>query len=229
MIFKLRSGIPAVTAGILSSAFTPRAGLGGIIGVACSKAVRFGITRGVMSNEAGCGTAPIAHASAEVSSPVSQAFLGIIEVLFDTLLLCTLTAYVILLADVPLDGELSTVTAISAFTSVLGDRFAAPLAIAVFLFALASAAGWSYYGSACLSALGASPKALRIYNISYALCALIGAVIPEGLIWQLSDLSIYFMAFINTAAVMLLSPIVVEETKSFLKNAKLLRIKQKSP
>ncbi|MBR2461161.1 MAG: amino acid carrier protein [Clostridia bacterium] len=217
VMIKNSDQIGEVTQMILASAFTARAGVGGALGVICNRAVRFGITRGVMSNEAGCGTAPIAHASANTDSPAAQGFLGIIEVLFDTLVLCSLTAYVILLSGVSTDTESSTSTAINAFTSTLGNAVAVPLAISMLLFALASAAGWNYYGKISLTHLGASKKTLNFYTFFYAICAFFGALIPEGIIWQLSDLSIYTMAFINTCAVLLLIGEVREETKLFVK------------
>ena len=119
-----------------------------------------------MSNEAGCGTAPIAHAAAETDSSSFQGMLGVVEVLFDTLILCTLTAYAILLSGGEVNTEMSTVTAISAFASVLGEWVSVPLALSMLLFALASAAGWNYYGRVSLSHLGAKRSALLIYAFS---------------------------------------------------------------
>lgn len=190
---------------IFSSAFTPQAGMGGVLGVMCGRAVRIGITRGVMSNEAGCGTAPIAHSSAGVRSPSAQGVLGIIEVLFDTLFLCTLTALVILLSGIPLGDGLSTVTSISAFSLMLGEWVRIPLAFSMLLFAVAAAVGWNYYGRVALSHLGAGKMAIWAYSVSYAMCAFLGAGFPEGVIWWLSDISIYLMSLINTASVMLLA------------------------
>lgn len=190
---------------IISSAFTPQAGAGGIVGVLCGRAVRIGITRGVLSNEAGCGTAPIAHASAEARSPSAQGILGIIEVLFDTLFLCTLTAFVILISDIPLGNGMSTVSAISAFSTALGEWVRLPLAVSMLLFAIASAVGWNYYGRVSLAHLGAGRTSLAVYCFSYAVCAFFGAGVFEGIIWTLSDISIYMMSLINTFAVLVLT------------------------
>lgn len=219
-IIHMREGIYEVTKMIFSQAFTPRAGMGGIIGIICSRAVRFGITRGVMSNEAGCGTAPIAHAAANTEDSALQGFLGIVEVLFDTLILCTLTAYVILLSDADTEGVSATAIALKAFSKALGNLTNVPLSLAMLLFAAASAVGWNYYGRVSLSALGASEIALKIYNFVYALSAFFGSLISETLIWQLSDLSICLMAIINTACVLLLSHDVVAETKRFKINTR---------
>jgi len=205
VIFQNYTEIGAVMRHIINSAFTPQAGMGGALGVLCGRAVRVGITRGVMSNEAGCGTAPIAHASAEVRSPFSQGLLGVFEVLFDTLFLCTLTAFVILLSDTPIDGALSTVYAISSFATVLGQWVKIPLSIAMLLFAIASAVGWNYYGRVSLSYIGVGDRGIFFYCLSYGVCGFLGSVMAEGIIWKLSDLSIYLMSFINTASVLLLS------------------------
>ena len=189
---------------ITHSAFTPQAGVGGIIGVVCGKAFRIGITRGVLSNEAGCGTAPIAHASSSASSPFAQGVLGVVEVLFDTLFLCTLTALTILISDVDTASAPSTVIALTAFSMELGEWVRLPLACAMLLFAIASAVGWNYYGRVSLSYLGAGKSAIVIYCVSYAVCAFFGAGASEGIIWLLSDVSIYLMSLINTAAVLML-------------------------
>lgn len=215
VIFLHGNRIGEVTNLIISSAFTPRAGFGGVFGTVFSHAIRFGITRGVMSNEAGCGTAPIAHASAETESPASQGILGILEVLFDTLFLCSLTAYVILLSGTSTDGIPSTVIAINAFTESLGQAVSIPLSASMILFALASAAGWNYYGKVSIAHLGAGDKTVAFYTFCYAVCAFFGAIIPEGILWQLSDFSIYLMSLINTCAVLKLSSEVRKESAMF--------------
>ena len=205
VIFKKWEMLGTALGLIFDSAFTPRAGMGGVLGTLCGKAVKIGITRGVLSNEAGCGTAPMAHASAEARSPSAQGILGVIEVLFDTLFLCSLTALVILISETPLKSGLSTVNAITAFSTVLGEWVAIPLSAAMLLFAIASAVGWNYYGRVSLSYLGAGRGTVGIYCISYAVCAFFGAGFPEGVIWSLSDVSIYLMSLINTASVLLLA------------------------
>ncbi len=217
VILKFHDGVAAVTSMIFSEAFSFRAGTGGIFGFLFGRAVRLGITRGVMSNEAGCGTAPIAHASSDTDAPAVQGALGIIEVLFDTLVLCTLTAYVVLLSGVDITSGASAVVAVKAFTSSLGAALGRPLAISMLLFALGAAASWSYYGRVSLSALGAAPRTLAVYNFSFAICAFFGTMLPEGVIWWLSDISIYLMATLNSLAVILLSGKVTSVTAEHCK------------
>ncbi len=208
----------AVTALIVSEAFTPRAGGVGIAAYLCFPALRLGITRGIMSSEAGCGSAPTAHAQAETDDPVRQGLFGMIEVVCDTLILCTLTAYAVLLSGVPLSGE-ATDIALSAFSSVLGEPIRALLGIAIFFFALAAVSCWAFYGQESLINLGLGKRALSIYGIIYAFFAFAGCVIPESSLWELSDLSVALMALINITVLLLLSPCIIKITKrSFSKS-----------
>lgn len=214
VIYVFKENIPYVTSVIFSEAFTFRAGAGGTLGFICSPAMRYGVTRGIMSNEAGCGTAPFAHARAETDSAVRQGFFGIVEVLLDTLILCTLTAYVVLLSDCAIDGG-STELAINAFASALGEWVKLLLGISIFLFALGSVAGWSFYGQEAVKALGLGKRSLRVYGALYAAMAFLGCIMPENAAWVLADLSISVMAIINIGAVLLLSSAVIKLTKNF--------------
>ncbi len=212
VIFIFRDNVLYVTSVILSEAFTPRAGVGGVLGFLSSPAMRYGVTRGIMSNEAGCGTAPFAHARAEIDSPVKQGVYGIIEVLCDTLLLCTLTAYVVLLSGSAFNGG-ATEIAINSFASALGQPVKAFLGFSIFLFALGSVVGWAFYGQEAVKALGLGGGALKIYGVLFSLSAFIGCVMPENTVWELADLSVSVMAVINISAVLLLSGTVIKLTR----------------
>ena len=216
VIFIFRHNIPYIISVIFSEAFTFRAGTFGILGFFCTPAMRYGLTRGIMSNEAGCGTAPIAHAKADTDSPVRQGFFGIAEVICDTLILCTLTAFVVLLSNTPLSGS-STEVAINSFASALGEPIKIFLGISIFLFALGSVAGWAFYGEESAKALGFGKKSLVIYGVLFAFSAFAGCIMPENTVWELADLSIAVMATVNTVAVLLLSPTVIKLTKDFCK------------
>ena len=213
-IFVFRENILPVTKAIISEAFTARAGALGFLGFLSSPAMRYGVTRGIMSNEAGCGTAPIAYARSETGIPTRQGVCGIIEVLCDTLVLCTLTAYVVLLSETALIGS-ATEVAISSFVCAFGKWVRPMLGISIFLFALGSVAGWSFYGQASASALGCGSKMLKLYGVLFAVSAFLGCIIPENAVWELADLSISLMAIINVSAVLLLSPTVVRITREF--------------
>ena len=210
-----RGDIPYVTSVIFSEAFTPRAGVSGVLGFLSSGALRYGVARGVMSNEAGCGTAPFAHARAETDSAVRQGVFGIVEVLTDTLVLCTLTAYVVLLSGVSLGNVSATETAINAFCTSLGGGARVFLGVSIFLFALGSLAGWSFYGQESVKALGGGRKMLFVYGVTLAIASLLGCLMSEGVVWELADLSISLMAVINVSAVMLLSSAVTSVTREF--------------
>ncbi len=214
VIFIFRDNVLYVTSVIFSEAFTPRAGVGGLLGFLSSPAMRYGVTRGIMSNEAGCGTAPFAHARAETDSPVRQGVYGIIEVLCDTLILCTLTAYVVLLSGAPFSGG-ATELAINSFASALGEPVKAFLGISIFLFALGSVVGWSFYGQESVKALGFGKRALKIYGVLFSLSAALGCIIPENVVWELADFSISVMAVINIIAVLLLSEAVIRLTREY--------------
>lgn len=208
-IFTFRAAIPSVISKIISEAFTIRAGIGGLL---CSPAIRLGITRGVMSNEAGCGTAPIAYAADPHATPVKSGLLGICEVLVDTLALCTLTAFTVLLPSIEL-SESSAKTVLNAFTSAFGEYIAQPLCLSVFLFALASVSAWAFYVEKTADFLHLGVKFRVFFVICYPLASFLGCFISEGIIWSLSDLGVCAMAIINVISIILLQNKIKNETK----------------
>lgn len=224
--------LPRVFGEIMSGAFSfiseekaradgAQAIFAGIGGFFVSRAVRYGVMRGLISNEAGCGTSPLAHSTADTDSAARQGFLGIVEVIVDTVILCTATALVILAnyADVAVYGENSVMMTIGAYAATLGSWAQPVLAVAVLLFGLATVICWAYYGQECIFFLGLSPSrariAVRIFNLLYAAAAYIGAVSPPGGVWTLADFSIGLMTFINIAALILLRRDVKKETERF--------------
>ncbi len=194
------------------------AGIGGFF---VSRAVRYGVMRGLISNEAGCGTSPLAHSAADTDSAAKQGFLGIAEVVVDTVVLCTATAFVILASygDVAVYGENSVMMTIGAYTAALGNWAKPVLAVAVLLFGFATVVCWAYYGQECIAFLGLSQRreriAVRIFNILYAASAYIGATSPPGGVWTLADFSIGLMTFLNITALILLRRYVKNETDGF--------------
>ena len=202
-VFAFRDGIIPLTKRIITEAFTPRAGAGGWLAFLSSPALRLGVTRGIMSNEAGCGTAPIAYASDKNASPVRSGMLGIAEVLVDTLILCTLTAYAVLLPGIPL-SESSAKTVINAFSAVTGEFTSALLGVSVAVFALASTASWAFYALSSAAYLGLKDKAVTVFSVLYSTCAFLAPFAEEGAVWVLADLSISLMAIINTVAITLM-------------------------
>lgn len=217
VIVSRRAALPGAFRAIFEGAFSARSGGAGVLGFLTSKALRYGVARGLVSNEAGCGTAPIAHAAAKTESPAAQGLWGILEVFVDTILLCTMTALVILTSGVPLVGEGGVTLALDAFSSVLG-RIAAPvLALSILFFAFATVLCWSHYGAECLYYLTGRKKAGKWMTPLVLGACVAGAVAAPALLWELTDLILALMTVLNVTALLIQRHAVVEETKDFFK------------
>ncbi len=215
VLFLARASLPAAFASIFREAFTVRGVGGGVLGVLGSRALRFGVARGIISNEAGCGTAPIAHAAANAKSPAEQGFFGILEVFVDTVLLCTMTALVLLVSGV---GEVAgggVATALTAYGAVLGPVAPPVLAVCILLFAVATLLCWAHYGREALSYLTESTRAARILSLLLSLAAFLGAVAAPAFVWGITDLTVSLMALVNITALLFLRQTVVLETKRY--------------
>ncbi len=187
--------IPSVFALIFKEAFSTRSTISGFCGYGIASAIRFGISRGLLSNEAGCGTSPTAHASSSTNDIQSQSCLGIFEVFVDTILLCTLTALVILLYGKNAENPICLVSdAFSFFTYSVGKY---GVIISSLLFALATIACQYYYGMESLRYITNKKKAKAIYTVIFCLTTLLGSVIPMSLMWQISDLALGIMTLCN--------------------------------
>lgn len=214
--------VPQVFSDIISDAFRVESAAGGFFGFFLSKALRFGTIRGLLSNEAGCGTAPIAHASSSTDSPAEQGFLGILEVFIDTIVLCTMTALVILLnwnraekfADNPI------MMTFSAFSAVLGRTSELLLCISVFLFAFATIICWGYYGKECIYYFSKKKSARNVYFAIYVLLALLGAIIPLDFLWGITDLAIGVMTLMNIFVLWALRGEVKAETEKYFSKSR---------
>lgn len=208
--------IPYAIAEILTSAFDFEASsiLGGIGGFFVSKNVRLGVMRGLISNEAGAGTSPMAHSTSSTDSPAEQGFLGIIEVLIDTVFLCTLTALVILVSypEVEVFGENSVMMTVSAYSAALGGWAEPVMCGLVMLFGLATVFCQCFYGQACLSYLTKSKLAKALLTVAYATAALVASRTPPGEVWGIADLSIGIMTLINISILILERKRIRKET-----------------
>lgn len=189
--------IPDVISGIMTSAFSMKSIGGGIGGFAICRAVRFGVTRGIFSNEAGLGTSPSAHASAGVKSPHHQGCFGIFEVFADTIVLCTMTAFVILLSDGATRGLDSIPLTLYAYSSLAGSWAGHAIGVSVILFAFATVICQNAYGSVALRYLGGKSVAKYAYLILSAAACIGGTVIPDGSMWQAADLVVSLMTVLN--------------------------------
>lgn len=209
--------LPTVFASIFEGAFNPRSVTGGVVGsiFICMKR---GVSRGIFSNEAGLGTGSIAHACADTQKPVKQGFFGIFEVFTDTIVICTLTALVILCSGVTINygANAGAELTILGFTSTYGNWVSIFSAIAMCCFAFSTILGWGLYGARCIEFLF-SPKVIKPFMVVYALVAIVGATMDLGLIWGIADTFNGLMSIPNLIALFLLSGTVIKLVKEYKK------------
>ena len=207
--------IPTVFASIFKGAFSPASVTGGAVG-SFFMSMKKGVSRGIFSNEAGLGTGSIAHACADTRKPVKQGFFGIFEVFVDTIVICTLTALVILCSGVPVgygDAAGAELT-ILGFTSTYGSWVSIFTAIAMCCFAFSTIIGWGLYGTRCVEFL-LGTRANRPFMILYALVAIVGATMELGLMWNIAETFNGLMVIPNLIAVFLMSGVVVRLVKEY--------------
>lgn len=207
--------IPEVLYSIFYGAFHPAAFTGGVVG-SFFLSMQKGVSRGIFSNEAGLGTGSIAHACADTKKPVKQGLFGIFEVFTDTIVICTLTALVILCSDIPVaygkaaGAELT----ILGFTSTYGNWVSIFTAVAMCCFAFSTIIGWGLYGARCIEFLFSS-KIIKPFMVAYSLVAILGATMDLGLLWSIAETFNGLMSIPNLIAVFLLSGTVVKLVKEY--------------
>ena len=206
--------LPALQS-IFVGAFTPQAVMGGAIGISIKEAVRFGVARGLFSNEAGMGSTPHAHAMAKVEKPQDQGAVAMVGVFIDTFIVLTLTALVILtsgmLGTTGADGQMLTATALAqaAFNNSFGSFGNAFVAICLLFFAFSTIVGWYFFGEQNVKALFGH-KAVKVYAAIVVICIVIGSALHVDLVWNLSDLFNGLMVFPNLIALLALSGLVAK-------------------
>ena len=207
--------VPAVFASIFKGAFNPSAVTGGIVG-SMFLSMRNGVARGIFSNEAGLGTASIAHATSDTDNPVKQGLFGIFEVFCDTIIICTLTALIILCSGITVNyGQAAgAALTISGFTASYGAWVTIPAAVALASFALSTILGWGLYGMRCVEFIFGS-KVNKPFMLIYSLVAIVGATIDLGLLWSICDTFNGLMSIPNLIAVALLSPVAFKLVKEY--------------
>ena len=201
---------------IFKGAFSAEAALGGAFGITIMTTIQKGVGRGVFSNEAGLGSAPMAHAASSEKDPVKQGLYGIFEVFMDTIVICTLTALTLLCgaSDKIVWGQNAGAELISAsFSGVFGAQIGSTMvAVGISLFALSTILSWSLYGTRCCEFL-LGGKAARVYQVLFVCVILVGATLKLGLVWDIADTLNGFMAIPNLVALLGLSPVVIKLTK----------------
>ncbi len=207
--------IPSVFSLIIEGAFNPASVTGGAVG-SFFMSMKKGVSRGIFSNEAGLGTGSIAHACADTRKPVKQGFFGIFEVFVDTIVICTLTALVILCSEVPINfgSAAGAELTISGFTSTYGSWVSIFTAVAMCCFAFSTIVGWGLYGARCIEFLFGS-KVNKPFMLVYSLVAIVGATMDLGLLWSIAETFNGLMAIPNLIAVFLLSRVVVKLVKEY--------------
>ena len=213
------SRLPYVLESIVAGAFNPAAFTGGTIG-SLFVSMQKGVSRGIFSNEAGLGTGSIAHACADTKKPVKQGVFGIFEVFADTIVICTLTALVILCSgtQVSYGAAAGAELTISGFTTTYGGWASIFTAVALCCFAFSTIIGWGLYGSRFLAFLCKSNKVARPFFVVYALVAILGATMDLGLLWSIADTFNGLMSIPNLIALLLLSGTVVQMTRTFFES-----------
>ncbi len=207
--------LPEIFGDILKGAFTVKGVTGGTVGLGMREALRYGVTRGIFSNEAGCGTAPTAHAASDVKSPHHQGCFGIFEVIADTLVLCSMTAFVILIYEkkntlTGLDGVPLT---LSAFGDVLGGGAYCAIGVSVILFAYATLAAGLYYANTAIGYFTESKLPCAVYAAVSSVLAFSGRLINTGVAWALADLTVGVMTVVNVTVLLVMGREVPEEAR----------------
>lgn len=213
------SAVPDAFSAIFVGAFDPGAVAGGLAGVGIKKALTKGVGRGIFSNEAGLGSAPIAHAAADVDHPVKQGIYGVFEVFMDTIVVCTMTALVVLLGvgvqNIDYGTDIGANLTIKGFESVFGTGIpGVAVAICLSLFALSTVLTWALYGSRCVEYLFGF-KASKVYQVIFCLFACIAGTVELSLAWAVADTLNGLMAIPNLIALALLSPTVIKLSKEY--------------
>ena len=208
--------LPHVFVLIFTEAFTPTAAVGGFIGATVARSIAAGVSRGVLSNEAGLGSAPIAHGIANVKHPAEQGVVGVFEVFVDTIVVCSMTAFVILESglwtEARFQGASGDLTAAALSTSI--PFASAIVALSSFLFGYSTLLGWCYYGEKCIEFLFGS-RMVMPYRIAFTLLIFVGAVASVPLVWAVGTLLNGFMAFPNLIALLFLAGTVAMLTRDY--------------
>ena len=205
--------IPAAIILVVDSAFNGAAATGGFAGATLMLALRMGIARGIFSNEAGLGSAPIAHAAAETNSPVRQGTIAMLGTFIDTLIICTMTGLVLIVTGVWSGEPQGAAMTLAAFTGALpyGDII---LSLCVALFAFTTMLGWSYYGERCAEFL-LGPRVITPFRVLWVIGIFVGTQMSLELVWKMTDALNGLMAIPNLIALLLLSPIVFKLTREY--------------
>jgi AGCS family alanine or glycine:cation symporter len=221
--------IPGAFVLIFKGAFGGQAAVGGFAGATAAQAIRFGIARGVFSNEAGCGSAPIAHSAAKVKYAAEQGMYGIVEVFLDTVVIGTATALAIVVTGAWSSGADGAVLSIKAFESVFGSFGGFFIAISVILFALSTVIGWSWYGETAASYLFGKrmgQKFILPYRVIWIILSVVGAKMALRPIWATADVALGLAVLTSLTALLILNGKVVKLAKEYFASNEFVKLKK---
>jgi AGCS family alanine or glycine:cation symporter len=216
-IYVARDGLGAVISSVIESAFTPASAAGGVFGFFINRGVRYGVMRGLLSNEAGCGTSPFAHSSSDASLPARQGVMGIAEVFVDTVVLCTMTGLVVLLGygSASSYGENPMMMTLKAYSAILGGWSEYFMCAAVLLFGFATVICWGYYGEECVYFLNRSTAAKRAYYAMYVALVFFGSFMTLDAVWEIADFAVGGMTVMNLYILGKMSREIAAETRGY--------------
>ena len=209
--------IPAAVSLIVKSAFNPVAATGGFAGAAVWAAIRFGVARGIFSNEAGLGSAPIAHAAAKTNNAVRQGSIAMLGTFIDTLIICTITGLVIIISGAWTSGENGAALSAMAFDQLLPGIGSYVVTFGLAIFAFTTLLGWSVYGERCAEYLFGI-RSIMIFRLMWILAIPVGAMLKLEFVWLVADTLNGLMALPNLIALLLLSPVVFRLTREYFQN-----------
>ena len=207
--------VPEAVTTILSHAFSGTAATGGFAGASVLMAIRFGVARGVFSNEAGLGSAPIAHAAAKTKDPMHQGLIAMLGTFIDTIMVCSMTALVIVMTGAWTSGKTGAELSTHAFNTGLSQFGGIVVTLGLIVFAFTTLLGWSYYGERCAEYVFGA-QAIRPYRVLWVLAIPIGAMSNLGWVWLVADILNGLMAVPNLIALVALSPIIFQITREHL-------------
>lgn len=218
-IFANISAVPAALGMIFTDAFTGTAATGGFAGAAVAQVIRFGVARGVFSNEAGLGSAPIAHGAARTKEPVREGLVAMLGPFIDTIVICTMTALVIILTGAFTSGATGSDLTAKAFNIGLPGPGGYIVAIGIIFFAFSTAISWSYYGDRCIDYLFGQ-KLVMPYRVLFCILLPVGAYVKLETVWTISDIFNALMAWPNLIGLIFLSPVIIRATKEYFADPK---------
>lgn len=217
ILYIYRNHLGLVFSGVFREAFSTQAVIGGMAGTVMKEAIKNGVARGLFSNEAGMGSTPHAHATAKVKDPCIQGFVAMAGVIVDTIVICSITALIVLATDAHMSGAKAVAITQYAFTSAFGKAGTIFLAVSLMFFAFTTIVGWYMFGEMNIRYLFKGKGAINVYRVLVLICIVVGSIFGNDIIWHLADTFNGFMVIPNLIALFLLAPQVKKAYKNYLR------------